>query len=125
MGNRMIQSQSLLKSNGPIADPNLAIYRITFWVNWYLSNHNIFYKPLNLFYPQICIKTLKIERLSDTTYVQESYHRLVYKNIGKKSTKTNQRVYSYEGNEPGISVSLYFELRNGIWYLIKKEAISK
>lgn len=51
------------------------------------------------------------------------YDLVIYDNFEKKNKKTNKRVLSLEGISNGIHSSLYFELINGAWYLVKYEEL--
>ena len=46
---------------------------------------------------------------------------MIYDSFQKTHRESNERVLSFEGVENGINTSLYFERRDGSWYLVKIE----
>jgi hypothetical protein len=48
----------------------------------------------------------------------------LYDNFEKKLDDSGERVLSISGIENGVSVSYFFEINQGLWYLIKIEDFS-
>jgi hypothetical protein len=74
------------------------------------------------------IKASQWEKLSGPEHFdckQSCFDSVVYDTFEKHPLrKTGQRVFSLEGVENGINVSLYFQLINGQWFLVRYEDLS-
>ena len=62
--------------------------------------------------------------IQDSSFLTSDYHTIIYDNFDATFRDTGQRVFRYEGNENGINEALYFVLRDGKWYLIRKADLS-
>ncbi len=61
---------------------------------------------------------------SDFGFLANNYNVQVYDNFKRLLRSSGERVVSFEGSENGIQFSLYFQLVEGKWYLVKWEDLS-